>query len=213
MIKKIIFLVFILASTCFGEIKTDKEIRSIYQKLHIKDKLKYSIFYKAMKGYNRILNKKEGIITIIDFTKPSNEERFFVINLNSKHIDYLTYVTHGKNSGFVRPVRFSNTFNSLQSSIGFFVTSSTYKGSNGYSLKLMGLEPGINSNALKRHIVVHGAPYATKEWIDKCGFLGRSLGCPAIPEDISTEVIDEIKDGTVFFINADDPFYVKNTKI
>ena len=95
--------------------------------------------------------------------------------------------------------------------MGFYLTSNPYQGNNGYSLRLNGLEPGINSNALKRNIVVHGADYATKEFIQKYGFLGRSLGCPAIPTNISKEVIDYIKGGTVLYINGNDSNYFEKS--
>lgn len=211
MIKKIIISLFTLANISFAmnTLDTDTKIKALYNDLHINNQLTYSTFSRAIKGYNKIENKKDGIITIVDFSKPSNEKRFYVIDLDRKKLDYCTYVSHGKNTGLVSAVKFSNIRNSLQSSLGFFLTSNTYTGNNGYSLRLNGLEAGINSNALDRHIVLHGASYATKEFIDKYGFLGRSLGCPAIPENISTEVIDIIKDGTVLFINADDDYYQK----
>ena len=118
----------------------------------------------------------------------------------------------GKNTGLDTAVKFSNKMNSYQSSLGFYLTINTYEGSNGYSLRLKGLEPGINSNAMDRHIVVHGADYATKEFMEKYGFLGRSLGCPAIPEDISKEVIDYIKGGTVLYINGNDESYFEKSQ-
>ena len=185
---------------------------TIYKDLGIENKLEYSTFLKAIQGYNRIEDKKAGYITIIDFSKPSNEERFFVIDLENKKVDFSTYVTHGKNSGLGTAVKFSNNPNSYQSSLGFYLTKNTYEGSNGYSLRLLGLEPGINSNAMDRNIVVHGADYATKEFMDKYGFLGRSLGCPAIPEEISKEVIDYIKGGTVLYINGNDETYYAKSK-
>ena len=212
MIKKVLLGLTLLSSLAFGEtFKTDRQIKNLYNQLHIQNKLTYSTFHKAIKGYNKIQNKKEGTITIVDFAKPSNEERFFVIDLNHKKVDYSTYVSHGKNSGVVDAVKFSNIANSYQSSLGFYLTSESYEGNNGYSLRLNGLEPGINSNALKRNIVVHGADYATKEFIDKYGFLGRSLGCPAIPSNISKEVIDYIKGGTVLYINGDDAHYFEKS--
>lgn len=186
-------------------------IEELYNSLEIKDKLDYSIFEKAIKGYNLIENKKGDCLTIIDFSKPSNEERFFVIDLVKRKVEYITYVSHGKNSGGIFPLKFSNTRESYQSSLGFYLTGTTYNGGNGYSLRLKGLEPGINSNALDRTIVVHGASYASKNFLDKYGFLGRSLGCPAIPSEVSREIIDKIKNGTVFFINGDDENYDKKS--
>ncbi|STO30903.1 Uncharacterised protein [Fusobacterium necrogenes] len=213
MLKKI-FLVFILCSSIlFGiDLRSEKSIKCIYKSLAIDEKLDYSTFLKAIQGYNKIKDKKPEYITIIDFSKPSSEERFFVIDLKNKKVDYSTYVSHGKNTGLDRAVKFSNNINSYQSSLGFYITKNTYDGSNGYSLRLVGLEPGINSNAMLRHIVIHGADYATKEFMEKYGFLGRSLGCPAIPENISKEIIDHIKGGTVLYINGNDEKYLVKSK-
>lgn len=213
MLKKI-FLVFILCSSIlFGiDLRSEKSIKCIYKSLVIDEKLDYSTFLKAIQGYNKIKDKKPEYITIIDFSKPSSEERFFVIDLKNKKVDYSTYVSHGKNTGLDRAVKFSNNINSYQSSLGFYITKNTYDGSNGYSLRLVGLEPGINSNAMLRHIVIHGADYATKEFMEKYGFLGRSLGCPAIPENISKEIIDHIKGGTVLYINGNDEKYLVKSK-
>ncbi|WP_410209021.1 murein L,D-transpeptidase catalytic domain family protein [Fusobacterium sp.] len=212
MIKKLLLGITFFSSITFAtSFNTDTQIESLYNQLHIQNKLTYSTFYKAIKGYNKISNKKEGKITIVDFSKPSNEERFFVIDLERKKVDYSTYVAHGKNTGAVSAIKFSNIANSFQSSLGFYLTSNSYEGNNGYSLRLNGLEPGINSNAMKRNIVVHGADYATKEFIEKYGFLGRSLGCPAIPSDISKEVIDYIKEGTVLYINGNDSNYFEKS--
>ncbi|MDD7261067.1 MAG: murein L,D-transpeptidase catalytic domain family protein [Fusobacterium mortiferum] len=213
MLKKIVTGLVLYGSLLFGaDLSCEENIKTIYKDLGIENKLEYSTFLKAIQGYNRIEDKKAGYITIIDFSKPSNEERFFVIDLENKKVDFSTYVTHGKNSGLGTAVKFSNNPNSYQSSLGFYLTKNTYEGSNGYSLRLLGLEPGINSNAMDRNIVVHGADYATKEFMDKYGFLGRSLGCPAIPEEISKEVIDYIKGGTVLYINGNDETYYAKSK-
>lgn len=213
MLRKLFLGLTLCGSILFGaDLSTEEDIKEIYKNLGMENKLEYSTFFKAIQGYNKIEDKKPGYITIIDFSKPSNEERFFVIDLENKKVDYATYVSHGKNTGLGTAVKFSNNINSYQSSLGFYVTKNTYEGSNGYSLRLLGLEPGINSNAMDRHIVVHGANYATKEFMDKYGFLGRSLGCPAIPEEISKEVIDYIKGGTVLYINGNDENYFANSK-
>lgn len=212
MFKKVILGLTLLGSVAFGlDLKSEDRIKELYQTLEIENKLDYSTFSKAIHGYNKINDKKEGYITIVDFSKPSNEERFFVIDLENKKVDFLTYVTHGKNTGLDVAVKFSNKRNSYQSSLGFYLTGITYMGNNGYSLRLKGLEPGFNSNAFERNIVVHGADYASKEFMNKYGFLGRSLGCPAIPEEISKEVIDYIKGGTVLYINGNDENYLENS--
>lgn len=213
MLKRLLLVLTFLGSIAFASesLTTDSQIKSLYEQLHLKNKLDYSTFSQAIKGYNKIPNKKEGKITIVDFAKPSNEERFFVIDLENKKINYSTYVAHGKNTGTISAIKFSNVTNSFQSSLGFFLTANPYEGNNGYSLRLKGLEPGINSNAFRRNIVIHGADYATKEFIEKYGFLGRSLGCPAIPTEISKEVIDYIKEGTVLYIHGNDSEYFEKS--
>lgn len=151
-------------------------------------------------------------LTIIDFSKPSTEKRFYVLDMKSKKVFYETYVSHGVNIGNLNATKFSNRVNSRQSSLGFFLTNETYFGSKGYSLRLDGLEPGINSNARKRAIVIHGAEYANPDFIEKTGRLGRSWGCPALPLGLNKEIIDTIKDGSVIFVNGNDLNYAQKSK-
>lgn len=153
------------------------------------------------------------IITIIDFSKPSTKERLFVIDLENKHVIYKSLVAHGKNSGGNMASSFSNTPRSLKSCLGFFLTAETYNGKYGYSLKLDGLEPGINDNARKRGIVVHGADFVSFSVAKDCGLLGRSYGCPALPLNKTKEIIDKISKGSCLFIYGIDPNYLKNSKI
>lgn len=179
----------------------------LYNQMHLNNIVNYDLFKIALKGYNRIADKNKQILTIIDFTKPSSEERFYVLDLDSKKLLYKTYVAHGRNSGENYAKQFSNLPGSYQSSLGFYLTSDTYMGNNGYSLRLEGLEDGINDNAMKRAIVVHGAAYANPDIIAAQGRLGRSLGCPALPANLSKEIIDIIKEGSLLFIYADSPEY------
>lgn len=216
MIKKVLLLLFFISNLVFAtnsvNISMDKHIHDIYSQLKLENKMEYDTFQKAYKGYEKISDKREGLLTIIDFTKPSNEKRFFVIDLNKKKIDYSTYVTHGKNSGLTVPLNFSNNRNSYMSSLGFYITGDAYEGKYGYSLRLQGLEEGFNSNAYRRAIVVHGADYADPSFIEKYGFLGRSEGCPAIPTTISKDVIDYIKGKTVLFIMGKDKHYIEKSR-
>ncbi|MGL6067074.1 MAG: murein L,D-transpeptidase catalytic domain family protein, partial [Cetobacterium sp.] len=149
--QKILFLFFIFSLT------TLSSTSSLYKKLDLKDKMNYSVFKNAIKGASKIKGKKLEFLTIIDFTKPSTERRFSVINLKKKELLYYTYVSHGKNSGKISATKFSNTPNSFQSSLGFFTTDTKpYVGNYGYSLRLNGLENRFNSNAYDRAIVIHG---------------------------------------------------------
>ena len=140
------------------------------------------------------------LITIIDYSKPSYEKRLWVVDLSKGKVLFHTWVTHGQNSGKLNATSFSNVPGSLKSSIGVFLTTGNpYVGGNGYSLRLQGLEPGINDNAYRRDIVFHGAWYATSATIRKYGQLGRSWGCPAVSDDTARPLIDTIKNNTLVF--------------
>jgi hypothetical protein len=187
------------------------EIRHLYETLLLSRKLRYDIFRKAVAGHGRINFHKSDIITIIDYTQPSSEKRLFVIDLKTQRIIHHSHVTHGLNSGFIHARMFSNEPGSKQSSLGFFKTAETYFGKYGYSLRLDGLEPGINDLARKRDIVIHGAPYANPVNIEKYGYLGTSWGCPALPEEAARSIIDTIKEGACLYIYADDHTYLSHS--
>ena len=187
------------------------DVKSVYDSLNIKNKIDYSIFQKAYLGYVQISHKNPGVLIIIDYTKPSNEERFYVLDLNKKKLVYSTRVAHSKNSGLEIPLEFSDDPNSYQSSLGFFVTLGEYNGAYGYSLRLKGLEENINANAEDRAIVIHGGDIVEDEYIKKFGFAGRSLGCPVLPHSITREIIDFIKHGRVLFIYGNDEEYVDDS--
>ena len=184
------------------------DVKSVYDSLNIKNKIDYSIFQKAYLGYIQISHKNPGVLIIIDYTKPSNEERFYVLDLNKKKLVYSTRVAHSKNSGLEIPLEFSDDPNSYQSSLGFFVTLGEYNGAYGYSLRLKGLEENINANAEDRAIVIHGGDIVEDEYIKKFGFAGRSLGCPVLPNSLTREIIDFIKHGRVLFIYGNDEEYI-----
>jgi len=187
------------------------DVKSVYDSLNIKDKIDYSIFQKAYLGYVQIQNKNPGVLIIIDYTKPSNEERFYVLDLNKKKLVYSTRVAHSKNSGLEIPLEFSDDPNSYQSSLGFFVTLGEYNGAYGYSLRLKGLEENVNANAEDRAIVIHGGDIVEDEYIKKFGFAGRSLGCPVLPYSLTRQIIDFIKHGRVLFIYGNDEQYIDDS--
>lgn len=177
--------------------------KSIYQSFENND-LSFEAFSFAYQGYKQLLLKevmeKKNILTIIDFNKSSKEERLFIIDLHKQKVIHESLVAHGKNSGWDIPKSFSNTANSNQSSLGFYVTGETYMGKHGLSLRLDGLEKGINDNARKRHIVIHSADYVSAGFIHKAGRLGRSFGCPSLPSENYKQIIDIIKERSVIFI-------------
>lgn len=171
----------------------------------------------ALSGYAELNNEgkigKKDIITIVDFSKPSTEERMFVINLKSKQVIARSLCAHGRNSGEIWAQNFSNIAESYESSLGFFIASETYNGKHGYSLKLDGQESGINDNARNRGVVVHGADYVSKQFIASTGRLGRSQGCPALPMDKYEKIISLIKGGSCLFIYHPDKAYKAHSPI
>jgi hypothetical protein len=168
----------------------------------------------ALEGFEKLEKELNNLVlTIIDFSLPSTEKRLWVIDLKNKEVLLHTLVSHGRNSGLLMAEKFSNNPQSYQSSLGFYKTGETYQGKHGYSLRLDGLEKGFNDQARNRAIVVHGADYAREEVAKMSGRLGRSLGCPAVPSELSKEVIDLIKDGSLLFIFGQDENYLSEVPL
>lgn len=141
-----------------------------------------------------------SILTVIDYSLPSTKPRLWVLDLDNKQLLFRELVSHGVNTGENFATRFSNRVGSRQSSLGLFRTEGTYYGRNGFSLRLEGLESGINHKALERTIVMHGAWYVSEEFAQEHGRLGRSWGCPALDKDVAPQVIDTIKNGNLLFV-------------
>lgn len=191
---------------------------SIYDSMHLGNfGLSQAAYDNAIKGFRTLINEGRiahtNILTIIDFSKPSSEKRLFIIDIRNLKLLYRTYVAHGVNSGREMASRFSNTPESNMSSLGFYETSTTYEGSNGYSLHLRGLERGINDNAYDRAIVMHGADYVNEDYIRSQGYIGRSWGCPAVSPKLCKPIIDRIKNGTCMFIYSPDRSYTKLSRL
>ncbi len=195
--------------------KMPHEFFNLYQKLDLQDKLSYEVFELSLKGFQKIKNEydtNKSLLTIIDFSKPSTRKRLFIIDLHNKKLLYSSLVAHGRNSGEKYARKFSNRAGSLQSSLGFFITSNTYYGKHGYSLRLKGLEKSINDMAEKRTIVIHKADYVSRDFIRRYGRLGRSWGCPALPNENAYRIINLIKEGSCLFIYGRDKEYLKKSK-
>ncbi len=185
--------------------------RLLYIEMQLDGIVNYKAFAQAITGYNKISTKSNHIITLIDFSKPSTDERLYVFDIKKKKILHSSHVAHGRNSGGNYATSFSNKPGSFQSSLGFFLTGNTYYGKHGNSLILKGLEKGINDKAKDRAIVIHGAAYADPSVIEGNGRLGRSLGCPALPHSVSNTIISTIKGGSLLFIYANDKDYIKQS--
>lgn len=191
-------------------------LKSVYDSLHLNLKgLSAEAYEFAKAGLNKLIEEgkllNDSIISIIDFSLPSNQKRLFVLDLKKYKVLFNTFVAHGKNTGREWAVSFSNQGESYKSSPGFYITRETYEGKNGYSLKLAGMESGINDNAYERGIVVHGAEYVSQELANAQGYIGRSQGCPAVPPQVSRPLINTIKNGTCLFIYH--PSYIHHSSL
>lgn len=178
----------------------------------ITSEIPFKAFDLAFRAYMKTRLTNNNILTIIDYTKPSDQERFYVLDIKNNKLLYKTHTAHGKNTGYRYAEKFSNIPESKQSSLGFFITGETYYGKHGYSLRIHGMEKNINHKAFDRAIVIHPADYMSKSFIAQHGRAGRSWGCPALPKTVSKEIINTIKDGSGIFIYAEDNKYMAQTK-
>ena len=172
-------------------------------------------FDYAMLGYNVLKLKgklsNDEIVSIADMSNLSGKKRFFVIDVKNYKLLFATYVAHGKNSGLDKTLYFSNEPESNKTSVGFYITLGTYSGKHGYSLRLEGEEIHFNNNALERDIVIHAADYVNESVVKSQGYIGRSLGCPALSTEVYKSVIEKIKNGTCLFIYGNDGKYIINS--
>jgi hypothetical protein len=196
----------------------EQHVRFLYETIGLNNNgLGFDVFRYAMIGYFNLKKKdaisKRGIISIVDYRKSCNDERFYVIDLIGKKILYHTLVAHGRHSGETYTRYFSNEPGSLKSSLGFFVTGDTYDGEHGYSLYLYGMERGFNDKARARRIIVHGAYYVRRSFIEQNGRIGRSQGCPALPVGTHIDIIDTIVGGTCLFQFYNDSKYLRSSSL
>ncbi len=193
-----------ISSTLYSELQLDQE------------GLSSEALTLAIKGYQKLIN--EGMVhntkylTIVDLSQSSRNRRFYLLDLEKMKLVMHTFVAHGKNSGLDQAQQFSNNPNSEASSLGFYVTKTTYSGKHGLSLKLSGVEDGFNNNAEARGIVVHGASYVNAARANS-SYMGRSQGCPALPQNEFTKVIRLIKDGSVLFVYNPNTNYLQNSTL
>lgn len=179
----------------------DKEVE-VFMASEIAEVIDYQTYEKSLEGFRKF-HPKKSIITIVDFSLPSNKERFFVIDLENKKVLFKSLVAHGKKSGEVMATSFSNKMESHQSSLGFYMVGNIIQSpKHGKALLLNGLEKGKNDNALKREIIIHGADYVSTSFLQRYGHLGRSFGCPALPRDLIPQVLPVIANGSLLYIHA-----------
>lgn len=192
----------------------EMKAESIYKSLHCNTGAlpKSDCFKKALAGFYDLKQKglvKRDILTVVDFSLSANTKRLWVIDLSTNTILFNSLVAHGRNTGEEFAGKFSNKSESFQSSLGFYATGEIYSGKHGMSLKLDGLEKGVNDNARERAVVIHGADYVSESFIKNHNRLGRSQGCPAIPVELTASIINAIKDKSCLFIYH--PSRVKTT--
>ena len=157
-------------------------------------------------------SSNDRLLTVIDYSKASTEPRLWVLDLDSERVLFQELVAHGRGSGDNYATRFSNADGSYQTSLGLFRTADTYVGANGYSLRLDGLETGVNDRARDRAIVMHGAPYVNPAATRTLGRLGRSLGCPALRPAVARTIIDTIKEGSLVFAYYPDRDWLRGSR-
>lgn len=166
--------------------------------------LSKAALYSAYQRFSELVlsdsSINDSLLTILDFSKPSNEERLYLIDIKNQQLLIKSLVAHGQNSGSLYAESFSNRPKSHMSSLGMYVTAYTYSGKHGYSLRLNGIDRGMNDKAFERAIVVHGANYVSKKYITEVGRIGRSFGCPALPPHKSDAIINFIKEGSCLYI-------------
>ncbi len=174
-------------------------------------------FEYAWRGYHNLLKKglirRKNVLSICDFSQSSSHKRMYVIDVLHKRLLYRTYVAHGQNSGAEFANSFSNEPNSYKSSLGFYLTSRTYYGRNGLSLKIEGMDTGYNDLASKRKIVLHGCTYASPAHLYNYGSLGTSLGCPALPAAMSPRIIRAVSHGSCLFIYHPTKKYLEGSAV
>jgi len=165
-------------------------------------------YYTALKqGHDH-----KHILTIIDYSKPSTQQRLWSFDMNYHSLLFHTFVAHGKGSGLNNATSFSNKGGTRKSSLGLFATGTTYYGHKGYSLRLKGLEPGINDHAMRRNIVIHGASYVSQSVANTLGRLGRSWACPAVPKRLAKSIINTLKNDTLVFAYYPDQHWLTHSK-
>ena len=195
--------------------KNEPVVANIYlaEKLHINT----NAFVLAIKGYEKLKQMgkitNQRYLTIADMSMASSHPRLYIIDMDKQQVLLQTFVSHGKNSGLLFAEAFSNLVGSFKSSLGFYITGKPYQGKHGTSLILKGVEMGINDKAEERAIVLHGAAYANPDFVEQQGYLGRSLGCPAVPNNQVKEIIQAIQGASCLFVYAPNKQYLQQSEL
>ena len=197
------------AQRAYYQTAFEQQTAQLYAKLGLGSTgLPLAVFREGMVGYynlrptGRKVNAP-SVLTLVDFNRPSQQKRLWVIDVEKAKVLLHTWVAHGKASGAYVPVAFSDKNGSEMSSLGFYRTApTTYSGKHGLSLKIRGLDPGFNANAESRAVVIHGAEYVCEDFVKAHGRLGRSQGCPALPVAETAAIVKTIKGGSVMYLHG-----------
>ena len=199
-LRRFCFAALALAATCSTAYAANPQLLSKLS--HAAPELNPQALKSALSAMQCAVNngaKQAQHLAVIVFSQPSTARRLWIFDLNRKTLVLRDLVAHGKESGENFATSFSNTEGSNQSSLGLFSTQESYVGSHGYSLRMDGLEPGINDQARERAIVIHPADYVNPLWSKTQGRIGRSLGCPAVRPQVARKVVDKLKNGQFMF--------------
>ncbi|MBJ6109192.1 murein L,D-transpeptidase catalytic domain family protein [Hymenobacter sp. BT523] len=197
------------AQRAYYQTAFEQQTAQLYAKLGLSSSgLPLTVFREGLVGYYNLrpAGKRASappVLTLIDFSRPSQQKRLWVIDVEKAKVLFHTLVAHGKASGADVPLAFSDRNGSEMSSLGFYRTApTTYTGKHGLSLKIKGLDPGFNTNAESRAVVVHGAEYVCEDFVKTHGRLGRSQGCPALPVAETAAIVKTIKGGSVLYLHG-----------
>ena len=216
--KKVTAPKFVAYTTAAAPSSLAMKVESVYHSLNANNFAmpKLESFSKALTGFYQLKDKglvDKDILTVVDFSLSSNVKRLWVIDLATNTVLINSLVAHGRNTGEEFANAFSNQAESFKSSLGFYATGEVYNGKHGMSLKLDGLEKGINDNARERAVVIHGADYVSESFINCHKRLGRSQGCPAVPVEMNEKIISVIKNRSCLFIYHPSRNYESTSKL
>lgn len=153
----------------------------------------------------------QHLLTIVDFTRPSNQKRLCTINMQDDKVLFYSLVSHGRRSGLRYAYSFSNKLGSHKSSIGVYLTGKSYYGVFGYAMRIYGLDKGFNSNAAKRDIVVHSALYVNPKIAKRYHRVGTTWGCFAVEPHLVYRFVNTIRDGSLIVAYYPDKKWLKHS--
>ncbi len=197
-LKYLILSVLFLPTFSYGQ-PFNTYVTGLYETSSLRGQISYTLFYESMLGYHNLKfdnGLNDSLLVIVDFRQSCREKRFYVYHIFDRRLVFRTLVAHGKNSGGKYAVNFSNDVGSLASSTGFYTTGECYMGSNGLSLRVHGLDKGLNDKVLERKVVIHSADYVRADSV------GKSEGCLALPRGINEEIINLIKGGVCIYVKG-----------